>query len=357
LACCAAEDGLRPLLELIQANQAAAAATDIRHASTAVRGMFAEVDAAALPAPPPAAAADGQPGTSAAAAADGGAGPSGPSAALAARAGNGEQPALAPDDKGKGPVSGELSVAQEQPGQQGGASVQQQQQQQQQPEQQQQQQTGRKRSREESEGQQERQQRQQQQQQQAGGAPHAADAQEGDRQLAEALQAEEDAQQAQQQPELSEEERQAEKEGAARARQWRRLELDARELWCHMLRQCAAGKRAPVKGKPKSPDPPAAKRPRRRATAAAADPDEAAAAAQQPDKAALQAQVRLAVGISWSADALGVARLSRGCCRVHGAGGFSGGQRGAAYTPLPPTLCCPSPQTHTHTRTRSWRSP
>ncbi|KAL4426809.1 hypothetical protein ABPG77_006595 [Micractinium sp. CCAP 211/92] len=245
------EECLRPLIDLIRANQAPAGSADIRHQASSVRSMFAEVAADAV-----AAAAGGSGGA-------GGAGS--PSAAVpAAGAGSDDhqqqqqqqqqQQAQQAQDAGKSPPP-------EPEGQEGLAR-----------------QPGRKRKRAGSDpasastsGRSSRrspsqpaagshqQQQQQQQQQQAthptdGAAAAAAEqgaAERGDRELAERMQGEEQAQAGE-----GGEERamtQEEKDAAARLRAWQKLELDALELYAHMLRQCASGARPPAgKGKGKS---------------------------------------------------------------------------------------------------------
>lgn len=92
---------------------------------------------------------------------------------------------------------------------------------------------------------------------------------------------------------------QEEKDAAARRRAWRKLELDALELYAHMLKQCASGAR-PMRGKGKAkPKPAPAEQPPAKRARRGGDGDgasgSAAAAPQKPDKEVLQAQVRLAV--------------------------------------------------------------
>jgi hypothetical protein len=100
---------------------------------------------------------------------------------------------------------------------------------------------------------------------------------------------------------------QEEKDATARLRAWRKLELDAMELACHMLRQHISGaqpkagkaKRAGGKAAAQRAASPPAKR-RRTKGAPGAEADDAAGAAaevfEKPDKAVLQAQVRTRLG-------------------------------------------------------------
>jgi hypothetical protein len=127
---------------------------------------------------------------------------------------------------------------------------------------------------------------------------------------------------------------QEEKEATARRRAWRKLELDALELYAHMLKQCASEARPPTgKGKKAAAAVAAlaAKRPRRDGgggageaaggSSAAAGASGAAAAAEQPTKEVLQAQVwarwRYCGGTVVAAPSVGTLLLVGPLLRLH----------------------------------------